>query len=51
MGVTASCVSTWSSECGFVHSAGFELESHTGDFLDLSLTNEVEVQVLVATKY
>ena len=30
--------------------AGFELESHTGDFLGLSLTREVETQVLVCRK-
>lgn len=30
--------------------AGFELESQTGDFLDLGLTRDVEVQVIVARK-
>ncbi len=30
--------------------AGFELESHTGDFLDLALTREIEIQVVVARK-
>ena len=30
--------------------AGFELESHTGDFLGLSLNRDVEVQVVVARK-
>jgi SAM-dependent methyltransferase len=30
--------------------AGFELESHTGDFLGISLNKDVEAQVLVATK-
>lgn len=29
---------------------GFEIESHTGDFLDLALTADVEVQVVVARK-
>ncbi|PRQ09862.1 class I SAM-dependent methyltransferase [Enhygromyxa salina] len=29
---------------------GFEIESHTGDFLDLSLSSDVEVQVFVCTK-
>lgn len=29
---------------------GFEIESQTGDFLDLALTSDVEVQVLVCTK-
>ncbi|MFV8749252.1 class I SAM-dependent methyltransferase [Nannocystaceae bacterium ST9] len=30
--------------------AGFEIESQTGDFLDLQLTRDVEVQVVVARK-
>ena len=30
--------------------AGFEIESQTGDFLDLSLNRDVEVQVVVARK-
>lgn len=30
--------------------AGFELERHTGDFLDLALSEDVEVQSVVATK-
>ena len=29
---------------------GLEIESHTGDFLDLSLNNDVEVQVVVCRK-
>jgi SAM-dependent methyltransferase len=30
--------------------AGFEIESHTGDFLDLSLNHDVEVQAVVCRK-
>ena len=29
---------------------GFEIESHTGDFLDLSLNSDVEVQVVLCRK-
>ena len=31
-------------------STGFEIESHSGDFLDLALTSDVEVQALVCRK-
>jgi len=30
--------------------AGFEIESHTGDFVDIALNRDVEVQVVVARK-
>jgi SAM-dependent methyltransferase len=34
----------------FAGLVGLEIESHTGDFLDLSLSNEVEVQVVLCRK-
>jgi SAM-dependent methyltransferase len=35
---------------GLLGIVGFEIESQTGDFLELALTSDVEVQVLVCTK-